>query len=122
MKRTLLTVSAAVLLLSASTRVLWAEARVESNVLYGMYSSLALLMDVHYPADPNGFGIVFIATNRFHTPLNPDAEPTKQRADTHRNSIWARPSCGLTAIYAIGRSRSRQYREQVTRAFRMITE
>ena len=61
--------------------MLWAEARVESNVLYGMYSGLALLLDVHYPADPNGYGIVFIATNRFHTPLNPDAEPTKQRAE-----------------------------------------
>lgn len=25
------------------------EPRVESNVVYGMYSGLALLMDVHYP-------------------------------------------------------------------------
>ena len=81
MKRTLFSVSAAVLLLGANPQVSWADARVESNVVYGMYSGLALLMDVHYPAEPNGYGIVFIPTNRFHTPLGFDWEPTKQRAD-----------------------------------------
>ena len=35
--------------------------RVERNVVYGMYSGLALLLDVHRPAKPNGFGIVFIS-------------------------------------------------------------
>ncbi|HMJ87612.1 MAG TPA: hypothetical protein VK504_30750, partial [Vicinamibacterales bacterium] len=38
-----------------------AQGRVEKNVVYGMYSGSALLLDVHYPAQPNGFGIVFIA-------------------------------------------------------------
>jgi hypothetical protein len=33
-----------------------AEPRVESNVIYGMYSGLALLMDVHHPGAPNGYG------------------------------------------------------------------
>jgi hypothetical protein len=37
-----------------------AQARVETNVVYGMYSGTALLLDVHYPEQPNGFGIVFI--------------------------------------------------------------
>ncbi|MEO8129340.1 MAG: hypothetical protein ABJF23_11245 [Bryobacteraceae bacterium] len=35
--------------------------RIESNVLYGMYSGLALLMDVYHPANPNGYGVVFIS-------------------------------------------------------------
>jgi hypothetical protein len=32
-----------------------AEPRVEKNVVYGMYSGLALLMDVHQPVSPNGY-------------------------------------------------------------------
>jgi acetyl esterase/lipase len=34
--------------------------RVESNVVYGMYSGLALLMDVHRPSNANGYGVLFI--------------------------------------------------------------
>ena len=29
------------------------QARVERNVVYGMHSETALLLDVHYPAAPN---------------------------------------------------------------------
>ena len=32
----------------------------ESNVVFGTYSGLALLMDVYKPASPNGYGIVVI--------------------------------------------------------------
>jgi hypothetical protein len=46
-----------------------AQGRVEKNVVYGMYSGLALLLDVHYPAQPNGFGIVFIAGSGWNAPL-----------------------------------------------------
>lgn len=38
-----------------------AQARVEKNVVYGMYSGLALLMDVHHPDKPNGRGVVFVS-------------------------------------------------------------
>ena len=37
-----------------------AEPRVEKNVVYAMYSGLALLMDVHHPDRPNGHGLVLI--------------------------------------------------------------
>ena len=37
-----------------------AQARVEKNVVYGMYSGLGLLMDVYRPAQPNGIAIVAI--------------------------------------------------------------
>ena len=42
-----------------------AEIRVESNVVFGMYSGLALLMDVYHPEQPNGYGIVFISGSGF---------------------------------------------------------
>ncbi len=51
---------------------LQAQARVESNVVYGMYSGLALLMDVYHPADPNGYGIVVIRGSGWHAPLSLD--------------------------------------------------
>ena len=31
-------------------------ANVERNVIFGMYSGLALVIDVYYPENPNGFG------------------------------------------------------------------
>ncbi len=37
-----------------------AELRVDKNIVYGMYSGLALLMDVHHPETPNGYGVVLI--------------------------------------------------------------
>jgi len=38
-----------------------AQPRVEKNVIYGMYSGLALLMDVHHPEKSNGCGVIFVA-------------------------------------------------------------
>src|SRR5262245_56052157 len=38
-----------------------AQVRVEKNVIYGMFSGTALLLDVHFPARPNGFGIIHVA-------------------------------------------------------------
>lgn len=45
------------------------QARVEKNVVLGMYSGLALVMDVHHPENPNGFGIVHISGSGFRRPL-----------------------------------------------------
>lgn len=55
-----------------------AQARLEKNVVYGMYSGSALLLDVHYPAQPNGFGIVFIAGSGWNSPLGYSAPPLKE--------------------------------------------
>jgi len=54
-----------------------AGARVESNVVYGMYSGLALLMDVHHPERPKGFGIVFVSGSGWHAPLALNAAQLK---------------------------------------------
>src|SRR5712691_2246071 len=55
-----------------------AKGRVESNVVYGMYSGAALLLDVHYPAKPNGFGIIFIPGSGWSAPLGYAAPPLKE--------------------------------------------
>ena len=54
-----------------------AGARVDENVVYGMRSGLALLMDVHHPERPNGLGIVFISGSGWHAPLDYSATPLK---------------------------------------------
>jgi acetyl esterase/lipase len=52
-----------------------AAPRIESNVIYGMYSGAALLMEVHYPEQPNGYGVVFISGSGWHAPMDYSAEP-----------------------------------------------
>jgi acetyl esterase/lipase len=42
------------------TTVASAQVRVERNIVYGMYSGTALLMDVHYAANANGLGVIFV--------------------------------------------------------------
>jgi acetyl esterase/lipase len=68
------------------TLVMWtasaqAQVRVDRNVVYGMYSGLALLLDVHYPDRPNGYGIVCVPGSAFTAPLAYDAEPLKESAE-----------------------------------------
>lgn len=48
---------------------LYAQAPADRNVVYGMYSGLGLLMDVHRPAEPNGYGLIWIWGSGFHQPL-----------------------------------------------------
>lgn len=50
------------------------QAKVERNVVYGMYSGLALLMDVYYPENPNGYGVIHISGSGWSKPLSLDAE------------------------------------------------
>src|SRR2546426_10675974 len=75
MRRTL--AAAGLLLFVANS--LSAESRIEKNVVYGMYSGLALLMDVHHPAIPNGHAIVFVQGSGFSAALGFNAAPLKER-------------------------------------------
>lgn len=52
--------------------------RIETNIVYGMYSGLALLLDVYHPDRPNGYGIVHISGSGWSAPLSLDAQPLKQ--------------------------------------------
>ena len=73
--RPLAVVGLALLALSAPAS---AQSRVGTNVVYGMYSGTALLLDVHYPAQPNGFGIIFIPGSGWSAPLGYAAAPLKE--------------------------------------------
>ena len=46
-----------------------ADSTVQSNVVYGMYSGTALLMDVHRPANPNGYGVVYVSGSGWTSPM-----------------------------------------------------
>src|SRR5437773_10627865 len=55
-----------------------AQSRVDRNVVYGMYSGTALLLDVLYSAKPNGFGVIFIPGRGWSAPLGYAAPPLKE--------------------------------------------
>jgi len=68
----------AALILCGLSATASAQSRVDTNVVYGMYSGAALLLDVHYPARPNGFGIIFIPGSGWSAPLGYAAAPLKE--------------------------------------------
>ena len=51
---------------------------IEANVVYGMHSGLALLLDIHHPDQPNGYGIIHISGSGWSAPLGLDARPLKE--------------------------------------------
>lgn len=51
--------------------------KIEANIVYGMYSGLALLLDSYHPAQPNGYGIIHISGSGWSAPLGLDATPLK---------------------------------------------
>ena len=73
--------------------------RIERNVVYGMYSGLSLLMDVHYPLKANGRGVIFIAGSAFYAQLGYADTPLK---DTRQVHMYAKPllEAGYT-VFAI---------------------
>src|SRR5262249_54998333 len=100
-----------------------AQARVEKNVIYGMYSGTALLLDVHYPARPNGFGIVFIPGSGWNAPLGYSATPLK---DSPQVEMYVPPltEAGYT-VFAITHRATPTFRypaavEDVQRALRFV--
>lgn len=72
------TLAVLALLISGMAQSVMAEARVEKNVVYGMYSGLALLMDVHHPQTPNGLGVIFVAGSGWNARLTYSATPLKE--------------------------------------------
>jgi len=69
---------AALLLLLWPSHTSAAKHRIERNVVYGMFSDLALLLDVYYPDEPNGYGVIFISGSGWRAPLGLDASPLKE--------------------------------------------
>ena len=96
--------------------------KVERNVVYGMYSGLALLLDVHRPARPNGFGIVFISGSGWQAGLDYGAAPLKEQ----QIGIWGPPllAAGYT-VFAINHRAAPRFHypaaiEDVQRAIRFV--
>jgi acetyl esterase/lipase len=75
------------LVLSAVTSHAAEPFTVQSNVVYGMYSGLALLMDVYKPAKPNGYGIVRISGSGWTRPLGYDAQELKLTGEPQIYSV-----------------------------------
>jgi len=74
--RLLIGAVALTVMLAAKSAV--AQPSVEKNVVYGMHSGLALLMDIHHPEKPNGYGVIHVAGSGWHASLAYDAVPLKE--------------------------------------------
>jgi acetyl esterase/lipase len=95
---------------------------VERNVIYGMYSGLALLFDVHRPEKPNGFGVVFISGSGWQAGLDYGAPPLKEQ----QIPVWGPPllAAGYT-VFAINHRAAPRFHypaaiDDVQRAIRFV--
>ena len=55
---------------------------IETNVVYGMYSGAALLLDVYKPTEPNGYGIIYVSGSGWTTPLAYSAPALKSNSQS----------------------------------------
>jgi acetyl esterase/lipase len=99
-----------------------AQQRLEKNIVYGMYSGLALLMDIHRPERPNGYGVVFIAGSGWSAGLTYGTTALKEG----QISVWGPPllRAGYT-VFAINHRASPRFHypapvEDVQRAIRFV--
>lgn len=118
-------VAALVLFMASSTADRSAaQERVERNIVYGMYSGLALLLDVHHPADSNGYGIVVISGSGWHASLSLDATPLKHDVVASDRDVKALLGNGYT-LFAINHRAAPRFRypaavEDAQRAVRYV--
>lgn len=114
---------ASAVIIPQTTVALSAEPRLESNVIYGMYSGLALLADIFHPDQPNGYGIIFVSGSGWHDPTGYDARPLKDRG---QEQAYAVPlaKAGYT-VFVLNHRAAPRFRypaavEDVQRAVRFI--
>jgi len=98
-----------------------AEPRIESNVTYGMYSGLALLMDVHHSGTPNGYGVLFVSGSGWNSALEYDAQGLK---DTQLSDVKRLADAGYT-VFTINHRAAPRFQfpaqlDDVQRAVRFI--
>jgi acetyl esterase/lipase len=100
-----------------------AQARVERNVVYGMYSGLAFLMDVHHPDTPKGLGVIYVPGSAWQAPLGYGASSLK---DSNSTPEWLEGlvRSGFTAFVVNHRATPRFHYpepvEDVQRAIRFV--
>ena len=78
-------IAIATLVVLAGARGATAQSRVERNVVYGMYSGLALLMDVQHPDTPKGLGVIHVPGSTWQAPLGYGASGLK---DSNYTPAW----------------------------------
>jgi hypothetical protein len=98
------------------------QTRVEKNVVYGMYSGLALLMDVYYPEKSNGIGVIFVADSAWQARLTYGAVALKQEQISEWSPALLR--AGYT-VFAINHRAAPRFHypapvEDVQRAVRFV--
>src|SRR5678816_3614619 len=81
---------------------------VERNVVYGMYSGLALLMDVYHPERSNGHAIVYVNGSGWHSPMAYAATPLK---DVPLGIPWCEAlQAGGYTVFAINHRQAPRFR------------
>src|SRR5215475_9393305 len=100
-----------------------ASGAAERNIVYGMYSGMALLLDAYRPERPNGSGVVLINGSGWRAPLGLDAEQLKDSVQTR---LYAPPltAAGYT-VFAINHRASPRFHhpaaiEDAQRAVRWV--
>ena len=101
-----------------------AQISVERNVIYGMYSGLALLMDVHRPVKANGYGVVLIPGSGFHAVQGYNATPLKDGRSAAFAYLPVLLDTGFT-VFVVNHRAAPRFRypsavEDVQRAVRFI--
>jgi len=101
-----------------------AQVHVDKNVPYGMYSGLALLMDVHRPVQPNGYGLIVIAGSGWNSSQAYDAQPLTALTSSVRYFVPKLLDAGYTLFVVNHRNGPRFHYpaavEDVQRAVRYI--
>src|SRR6266508_3239903 len=97
--------------------------QVEKNVVYGMHSGLALLMDIYQPTERKGYGVVYINGSGWHAPLACDAGQLKE-TPLGMPYIEAMQTAGYT-VFAINHRQAPRFRypaavEDAQRAVRFV--
>lgn len=110
--------------LQAAESAMPGVAHVDHDVIYGMYSGLALLMDVYRPVKPNGFGVIYIYGSAWSAPTNYGARPLKNSAEGLQALAFPLTQAGYT-IFAIDHRAAPRFHwpaeiEDVQRAVRFV--
>jgi acetyl esterase/lipase len=96
---------------------------IETNVVYGMYSGAALLLDVYKPIQPNGYGIIYVSGSGWTTPLAYNAPALKSNS---QSQLYAKAlATGGYTVFAVNHRSLPRFRypapvEDVQRAVRYI--
>ena len=96
---------------------------IESNIVYGMHSGAALLLDVYKPVRPNGYGIVYVSGSGWTAPLAYSAPELKSNGQSQQYAK-ALAAAGYT-VFSVNHRALPRFRypapvEDVQRAVRFV--